>query len=400
MSDTPENDNPKPKYKLDKYEDRIKVEANEFYEDRGAFKEGKILERKMSANMKRIYNIVSTTAIDRLNEKKFIEFYNDKELHEFHGARLTRIYAPDTGLDVDNIKNDEKAIGFLFASFYSRTEEIITDGNSNKKTIYIGMAFPGIKFEERTKEQGRAEWNRQDFYKMFLGFYLDQIFTVLKREIGDANYNNSFIQELEDRIDNYDITDPTKGNPADLKYKEDVRNVIRYLHEEKVKIDGLASPIPIPRMQIEAYAENPITYNDFCRFDFNYNVKPPSDEFELMSKNWSVADLLHYSYVESNNPNPPVFLEPVKFAVNLTPLEWRTYFEIAINKNIVPMKYYLWQNYNFPNKAFKVTIPLNAENFWKVVKGVNQKNPGGSSAFDEDFDNEIKKLLNKTKENS
>ncbi|HET7117339.1 MAG TPA: hypothetical protein VFI29_12655 [Hanamia sp.] len=345
MSDTPKKDTPKQKYILDKYDDRIKVGANEFYKDGKGFKEGNILERDLSVNMMRIYNIVSTTAIDRLNEKKFIEFYNDKDLLEFHGARLTRMYPPCTVLDSNNLKNDIKTVGFLFAAYYSKKDK------DTGEYFYIGKAFPGIKFEERIKEVNRAEWNRQDFYKMFLGFYLDQIFIVLekeiKRETGNDKYYNENIKPLQDRIDNYDITETP---PTNEQYQKDIKRVIKYLHIKKISVEG--KQIKLPDMQIDAFAENPISYKDFCEFGFNYNVKPPSEEFKEWSKNWSVADLLHLSYVESRNPNPPSFLSDVEFTVNLTPREWRKYFEIAIDKNFVPMKYYLWQNYNFPDKAF------------------------------------------------
>lgn len=366
----------KPKYILDKYKNRITVGAKEFYSDGRPFKRDDIFGQ-LSAKMLRIYKIISATAIDRLNEKKFIEFYNKKELEQFHGAMLSRIYSPDNGPANDDEKNDEKAIGFLFTAFYSRKDK------GTGKPLYIGMAFPGIKFEERTKEKNRAEWNRQDFYKMFLGFYLKQIFTVLKEKIDDKHYKNH-IEPLQGRIDKYDIT----KTPMPDGYPEDVRTVIGYLKEKKIKVGN--KKITIPDMQIEAYAENPLTYKDFCEFEFNYNVKPPSKEFEEMSKNWSVADLLHYSYIESNNPNPPVFLEKdLEFTVNLTPLEWRKYFEIAINRNSASMKYYLWQNFNFPNTAFKVIIPLNAENFWKVAKG-SSRTP---STFSKEFIDEINKIL-------
>lgn len=318
-----------------------------------------------------------------------MKFYNNEKLEEFHGAMLTRMYKTDTDLSVKDEEKDDQAVGFLFAAFYSRTDK------DTGKPIYIGMAFPGIKYEQRTEPDlsKRLQWNRQDFYKMFLGFYLRQIFIVLRNEINnDDDYKNN-IQDFQKRINTYNLTETSV---EDEQYKKDIIAIIKYLQNKEITIEDLNKTIKIPPMQIEAFAENPFTYQDFCEFGFVYNVKPPNVKFENMAKDWSVADLLHYSYIESNNPNPPDFLEKeLGFTVNLTPLEWRLYFEIAIKEKKYPMIYYLWQNFNFPNSAFKVTIPLNAENFWNVVKGRNQKDPNGSSTFDEDFVNDIENIISK-----
>ncbi len=64
------------KYKLDTYDERIKVEADEFYAGKKKFKDDKYITNPLSKKMDRIYNIISGTAIDRLSKEKFIKFYH------------------------------------------------------------------------------------------------------------------------------------------------------------------------------------------------------------------------------------------------------------------------------------------------------------------------------------
>ncbi len=368
------NKNQQEPYKIGKQIDVTNKEG--FYKDGKGFKEGNILKRPLSDGMNQIREIVGSIAIDRLDCEGFIKFYNSDEVHDFVSANLQKLFHPADG-------EQETVIGFLFSSFFLRRGP-----EPDSKITYIGKAFPGIRYENRTIKNGPG-WERRDLYKKFLGFYLREIFSLLELSIDSKIYEKEF-QGIADRLNahKYNIgEDMRRDLSGDEEYKSDVKRVIQLLKDKKVT--SPSGTIEIQDMQLEVYIENPITYNDLYKFGFRYNVPSPDQEFIEMSKDWGVGDLLKASYDRSKTPDewPGCLKTGIEFSVNLTPLEWREIVEISIKK--IPMKYYVWQNYNFPNSAFKAEIPLDAYNFWRVLRGPEERSP-----FGDDFDREIKEIIN------
>ncbi len=319
----------------------ITIEKNDFYKDGKPFLRPNEKEKysELSENMKKIYEAISKMAVDRLTNQKFINFYNNGK-DDFSGAwfqLVTDGYKKNVALDDGTVKD----IGFLFTIFYERKEII-----NNKEVIsYVGKAFPAISAEERLIRLKGGPTRNLERYLMFLSFlpfYQTQSLNILNKK--GKNLSPLDIDKLHTN-------------------KNDIETALAYF--EKHKTD-------LPSMTIEVYAENPITYSDLCKFGFDYNISKRENEaikkeFEYISKNWDPGELMRQSYIKSLGPGPDYLEHNIPFTVNLTPQEWRKLFTHVsmIDKDV---RYYLWQNFNFPNSAFKVIIPVNEYNVGQVIK--------------------------------
>jgi hypothetical protein len=324
----------------------IKPGNDKFYASESFPRKDKKHYPTLAPHWKGILELVGI-AVDNLDEKKFINFYDNGVESEFKGAKLLPLLDPE---------NNKIEIGFLFSIFYIREEK---DENGNPKKVLIGKAFPGIRVEDRLSPKKNKKWDRNWLYDNFLEFYFAEIIEIIKDHGG---------------------VDPLIK--LEKLSKEDIEKIIDYLLNPSHKI---------PEMRLEVYIENPLTYNDLCIYDFDYNIKKPTQEFIRESAKWDTAELLRQSFIKTLGPGPEFLEKDIAFSVNITLLEWRKAFEPTpkrdVNGKVVTdgnnnieyeyndnIRYYVWQNYYFPNNAFKAIIPLDAYNVWKVIKGSQKFN--------------------------
>ncbi|MGC4234039.1 MAG: hypothetical protein QM594_13760 [Niabella sp.] len=336
----------------------VEVQKHEFYEDSSIdFRnpgDDKKRYSKLSDKMSKIYEAVGDMAIDRHTLEQFIDFYNDKEgRDEFLGAWIQ--YITNGEMQNSTPKEEEcEEIGFLFSIFYKREETI----NGKTQTSYIGKAFPALRVEERLskiKQMGGQgpTLDKRPLFKSFLPFYQEQLLEIL-------NKNDAILEK--------------RGKAAEAINFENLDNNKIASIIETLKGDKWGEIDP---MTIEIYVENPVTYHEISKYNFKYNVnnngsekwRKEYEDFVERSKSWKVGDLLKESYEKSlEKPSPDYLHHDITFSVNITPQEWRSYFQGAQDPKAHAMKYYLWQNFNFPQSAFKVVIPVDAYNVGQLLK--------------------------------
>ena len=130
-----------------------------------------------------------------------------------------------------------------------------------------------------------------------------------------------------------------------------------------------------------SYAENPVMYVAMKDFDF-IGPKPDASDLKKVSSFRTVHELIGASYRQMQSKKQNEYLRRVKrepyergnnnmpnedheILVNITASEWRAAFEYAMSgttdKHLLA-RYFLWQNYRFPNYAFELRTPLTPRN--------------------------------------
>ncbi len=294
--------------------------------------------KKLSPGMQKIYRHIKNIAIDKLTVKEFRKFYESP-----HFALA----------DFTEIKKENKVVGFLFATFYY---------NPNSSPQYTAKAFHAVAGDYR---QTGKPYDRKELYNKFIEYYMEKILLLefLKQGINTAG------------------TWLAKG---DVPTFQDLKNIIS---------SSLKSANNKQDMQIEIWAENPTTYSDIFDSGLKYTgIQPTVKDLNFLSK-LTPDQLLVESYklAKSYKTNPsliPQYLEETNFTVNISPKEWRNSFET----NNKAKKFYLWQNFEFPNKAFKIIIPINPENILNAIFALIEKK--GSNAINQFLQKNLQSVQN------
>ena len=294
------------------YDYNSRIFAENFYK--------KNSKTKLSPEMSEIYACIKEIAMERLTEKEFIKKYDKVDKCLF--ADLTEIR-----------DSKKRRVGFLFASYHTRVTK-------NGEIIFIGKAFPSVRIENRG-----SGYDRSKLYEKFIYFYFECIANGKLKDFQTEEFLNLF---PEDKI------------RKDQKLKQYFSKIASEL-------------ITANEMKIEILVENPATYSDLCKWGFEIeNIPSPDPILLTIISTWPTEELIRKSYLKSKDPkhNPPYLEKDITFAVNLTPKNWRDYFETTDKYK----KYYLWENYSFPNNAYKVVIPINAKNIKKALYKIKSGN--------------------------
>ncbi len=272
---------------------------------------------QLSNGMKAIFDSIKAIAIDDLTEEKFREFYEQNFIMG----------------DFTDIKEGDEKVGFLYATFYH---------NPNGKPQYTAKAFQAVTKEKR---QIGKPFDRSQLYKKFIIFYLQEILLLqLVKNAGpegQQNTRNSWLRRGRD------------PGFSDILYAAGGANESANRREY---------------LQIEIFAENPTTYYDICSYGLRHkSVKPEEDELNWL-ENLTAQELLNESFLlseeyDAHKKERPEYLEKTSFTVNISPREWRNSFKTTKREK----KFYIWQNYQFPDYAFKVIIPVDLENILNAL---------------------------------
>lgn len=266
-----------------------------------------------------------------------------------------------------------------------------TDINGNP--YVVGKGFPGIRIDVRTSTNPNPAYSdlfQQLFTTMIYHFMIYRIENI------DFMYNqfNKLIGDVKKSgFSSSDFMDLTKMNLATifLAFYKNKGGDMDLLMDE---LERMNNQVPF---YIESYAENPVMFRSLRQFI--YEGPRPSDNELIMLRNLrNVEQLLTLSYQQSKRrkeeQNP--FLFPIKaevsergkslipnlnheILVNITASEWRSTFEYAMSGDTddhLYVRYFLWMNYRFPNYAFNIKIPVNAQNlggrayFFELIKHI------------------------------
>jgi hypothetical protein len=291
-------------------------------------------------------------------DPKFISLQkhiNRIAVHGFDKTALEKYFEPKKleKVSVTYIKYKNKTIGFFVCCFLRNVD-------AKGVVSYQGKGFPGISPEIRTDRsnpdlKGLFEKIWKHLFMNFIQFYV---------KIHFKNLNNVKVSSNEIKL-LYDI----------LINKINIHTAVSaYLTKNLFSfINGLDKT----SLTIYTLVENPIMYKSLKGFDF-VGPKPTSSEIQRLQK-LKPEKLLAKSYLKSKQKKQNKYLKKIKddnlkdpkdlnIIVNMTPSEWRSFFEPGKDGKIDPyIQYYVWQNYRFPNYAFEIHLPITLSN---IIKGL------------------------------
>jgi hypothetical protein len=255
--------------------------------------------------------------MDDLSEKKFIDFYEEREWR-FIKADITVIR---------DRKTDNMA-GFLLAVFYKSKE--------GTRVNTLCKAFHALKKEYRMKHE---EYHRIHLHKKYMNYFW-QTYTL--HPVKDA------IKDILDRI-----------RIANFRNTKSLKEFTRALLKE-IRAKGT--------MNLVILAENPKTYGELFHLGLKMETLLPTEKDLDRVREWQETELFKKSLDRWNKYAArkvikSKYIVDTKFYVNTTAGEWRSFF----GKDDVYRKYYLWQNFGCPNSAIQVTIPIDVENILVVL---------------------------------
>lgn len=317
------------------YTKKTTIEANDFYDHTNTNNKK---EKRLSTKMRSVFLIMKEISVPNFTEEQFIKFYGEG----FIRADITYITHVET----------KETIGFLFTSLHN----IVT----NKKTgkwEYKGTAFPAIRMQYRNNKE--YEYNRLIMYVRFMWYYA------------------KYIVKLKGASPNYSIADLEKlmRGSRDVQFSLlEILNIIKKISREKG--NNL-------KMNIRISVENPATYADICKFNLKTNVPIPSGvELEDLKKK-SAADVKieHEKMLEAftlGKKKRPTHMHQSFFAVNI-----HNQKNDNLNTQDPYKKFFIINNPEYPEYAFKVKIPVTPKNISNIlIRAIEMK-----------FREEIKKTI-------
>lgn len=245
------------------------------------------------------------------------------------------------------VKSGNEVVAFFIAVFKKETD-------NNNQSYFTASGFPGIKLKNRKatadktgSTEGKAN-NVIEFKKilknligLYIQFYLEQILV------------------------------PNRIQPA-IQITNELHNAIRNrkiftLHLIIKLLMSISNLRRDDRLILHSYAENPVMYASLVSKGLKFTGNDPRPASSDLNKiqNWDTRTLLLESYKQSlNNNQHPCLVKP-KFVVDIFASEWRDFFEKACKNNdqkSAYFKYFLWQNYHFPNNAFEMKLVIDFKN--------------------------------------
>lgn len=252
----------------------------------------------------------------------------------FYKARITYVYKGRKGGEL---------VAFFIAAYK------IKNGN------YYGSGFPCIKHKYRR--------NKEDKKNKHISVDFNVIMGKLITEYVQYYYEN--------------VLRPQKIEP--------VLNILRDLNEmfkspsasllSNKALSVLINALPLfagQKLTIIATAENPIMYAKLMALNLKFQGADPRPSDSDLKKvtNWSSVRLIRESYLQllKKEQHPCLITPP--FSVDISAAEWRNFFVNVDTKStsLAPyIKYFLWQNFNFPNTAFLFEFKVNMRNIYQVL---------------------------------
>lgn len=278
-------------------------------------------KRKLSSKMKAIFQSMQDIAVPDFTEEVFIDFYSDG----FIRADMRYMY---------DALEPKTVIGFLFTSFHKRKVK------GSKKIIYVGTAFPAI--QKKYREDKDYRYNRLTMYVKFIWYYL------------------KYIVEAEGQIDGLEL------DSIERQIKKPSKPLIDLLHI----LDNTFKKIKTTKkMEIRINVENPSTFSDICTFNLHSNIGIPKgkalDELLKMTKEDLKKRTLSKQHTYKAVNVRPHHIVKAPFAVNIHDQKVNN-----LNTNDPYKKYFIINNPEYPEYAFKFIIPVNKPNIINMlVKG-------------------------------
>lgn len=300
------------------YSKTISVFGDGFYDSNSNSIPTKKGKRKLSSKMKAIFQSMQDIAVPSFTEEVFTDFYSDGFLR----ADMRYMY---------DVANPDKVIGFLFTSFHERKVK------GSKEKIYVGTAFPAI--QKKYREDKSYEYNRLKMYIKFIWYYLKYLVEA------EGKVSDSELKSLERLI------------------KGEVRPLVELL---QIVSDTFNKIETKRKMEIHINVENPSTYYDICRFNLSSNIPMPSKKELNRLLNMSKEELIKESQSKQNiyktvNRRPDHVVEAA-FAVNIHDQKAN-----YLNSKNPYKKYFIINNPDYPDYAFKFIIPVDKSNIINML---------------------------------
>jgi len=298
------------------YSKTVTVFEKDFYASQS--NSAKMKGLKLSAKMKDIFNAMKDIAVPDFTEEGFIEFY---------GSGFIRA---DMRYILDAKTNE--TIGFLFTSLHNRKV------SGGRKDGLVGTAFPAIKKDFRNVPG--YDYNRVKMYIKFIWYYLQYIMRI------EGNVPLLKVEEMESLI------------------REETQKPlfeILSLIEEAFKRSKIKT-----KMEIQINVENPNTFADICRFNLKSNFGiPQNKEFKRL------LEMSKEDVVRKNRKNEEVYTAMNKrpsqiikapFTVNIHDQK-----ATNLNTNDPYKRYFIINNPEYPDYAFKFVIPVDKGNMINML---------------------------------
>lgn len=347
------------------------------------FWKDKETKKDLSDGMKDIYSIIKDIAINDLDEPEFIRFYWGNP--EKKGLKFSKGF-------ITKIKENNKEIGFLYATFYENDGSYVNP--AGQKPTYVAKAFHAVAHDYRQSKS----YDRTYLHRMFINFYIKEIFEpeffkeidnfiensakAPRKKAGIYVLSNRLFKKLMNLARTRNIKLPQNV------YADDIGdNNLKSIRDKVIKkLQANSSPL----LTIEIMAENPTTYKDMCLLEpdhttVNRNPKGAatavgSDEWLKVLTNRTIIQesfKLYNDYENSVKPRPNMLVKAEDFKVNINNEEWLKSFNIERKRNnkAVDMhrRFYMWQNFSFPDWAFLMIIPISPNLVDKSIKAINKK---------------------------